>query len=337
MTWHVLIDGEQKGPFEADTVVRMIGRNEVTADTMIWSAGISDWTRAIEVPDFADSFDGTAAAQPLRYGAEVADDEGGAPGRLKFGQVFADAFGGLFARLGNTLLITLIYAAILVAVSIPYYANVAPKIQTIMQGTDEFDVAAFGLGDLGAYLLMVVVSVAMFGGLCTATIGMVRREEVPVTSLFTGLPRILTLIGFAILYFVLSALATVALVLPGFFVFVSLLLGMYIIMDRGVGVFAGIKSSFRATLRLGWFRMFGLLLLMFIAVFAIFLVFGIIAAVWLAAQGGLIDEALDGAAVTMSMTYYVIQTAISSVFTVVFAALLAAAYKQAEPHLDAAN
>ena len=51
MTWHVLIDGEQKGPFEADTVKQMIGRGEVGAETLVWTAGIEDWSRAIDVPD----------------------------------------------------------------------------------------------------------------------------------------------------------------------------------------------------------------------------------------------------------------------------------------------
>jgi hypothetical protein len=339
MTWHVLIDGEQKGPFEADTVAQMIGRGEVTAETLVWTAGIQDWTRAIDVPEFAENFPGAAAAasQPLRYGAEAADeDDDSVPGRLKFGRVFSDTFKGLTARPGNTLVIMAVYAAVSVAVSIPYYVLVAPKIQTAMETPDQFDVAIFGVSDLAAYLFMAVVGVGLFGGLCAATIGLVRGEEVPVGRLFTGFQRLLSLIGYVILFFVMVVVGTLLLILPGVFVWVSMLLGMFIIMDRGSGAFAGMKSSIRATLRLGWFRMFGLILVLFVAIFAIFLVIGIIAGIWFAAQGGLSsDVAVEGAAVTLSLTYYVIQTLIGSIFAVIFFAILAAAYKQAEPHLDA--
>jgi hypothetical protein len=336
MTWHVLIDGEQKGPFEADTVVRMIGRNEVTADTMIWSAGISDWTRAIEVPDFADLFDADAPpARPLQYGAAETDYEDDGSGKLKFGRAFSDAFGGLAAHPGNSVVIVAVYTALTLAISLPYFILVAPKVQQFMESPDQFDGAAFGLADLGAYLLMAIAGMALFGGLCATMLGLIRQENVTVGRLLTGIPRLPSIIGYAIIYFVLCAIGTVLLVLPGIFLMVALMLGMFVIMDRGAGPLAATKGSYRAVLGLGWFRVFGLLLLLFIAIFAIFLVLGLVVGFSVGMQGGLSEEAaVDGAMMTQSLIFYVIQSLISSVIGVFFVAILAASYEQAAAHLD---
>jgi len=338
MTWHVLIDGEQRGPFEASTVVQMIGRGEVNAETLVWTAGFEDWTRAIDVPDFSENFDGVASpSQPLRYGAEITEDAyDGATGRLKFGRVFSDAFRGLSAQPGNTLLIMLAYAGLAVAVSTPYFALVAPKVQVLAEAPDQFDITVFGVTDLAAYLFMTVCGIALFGGLCATMLSLVRGGDVSIGTLFSGIPRLLPLIGYAILYMVLFSIGSLLLLLPGIFVGVAMMLGMFIIMDRHAGAFAATKGSFRAVLRLGWFRVFGLLLLLFVAIFAVFLGIGIIAGIWFAAQGGFTGEAAaDSVAVTQSITFYAVQMVINSIFGVVFVAIFAAAYEQGVPHLDA--
>ena len=46
MTYHVLIAGEQTGPFEDDVVAAMIARGEVTRETHIWAAGMDEWETA---------------------------------------------------------------------------------------------------------------------------------------------------------------------------------------------------------------------------------------------------------------------------------------------------
>lgn len=46
--FHVAIDGQQQGPFSLDQLGQMVG-GALTADTLVWAAGLSTWTRAGDV------------------------------------------------------------------------------------------------------------------------------------------------------------------------------------------------------------------------------------------------------------------------------------------------
>ncbi len=337
MTWHVLIDGKQNGPFEADTVVQMIARGEVSAETLVWTAGIEDWTRAIDVPEFADNFDGAAppAPQPLRYGAEAADeDDEGVPGRLNFGRIFSDAYKGLTARPGSTLLVTAVYAGLSLIATLPMYIILVPKLTAAAANPGDFEMSVFSGSDIAIYGVVTLISIALYGGLCAALIDLIRGDDISVARLFSGFARIVPLFLFVVIFTVLLIVGFILLVIPGFFVWAALILGMFIIMDRKVGALAGTKASFRAAARLGWFRMVGLFLLLIAMMFGIMFVYALLpglgAGLFLAASTG-----ADAGMFTQSITFNVIQTLLMSIVMVVYLAMYAAAYKQAEPHLDA--
>ncbi len=69
MTYHVLIEGEQKGPYEASSVARMIKHGEIDQATLVWTVGMADWQPAESVPELASPIAGpTVPPPPLTAG-----------------------------------------------------------------------------------------------------------------------------------------------------------------------------------------------------------------------------------------------------------------------------
>lgn len=51
--WHVALNGQSQGPFTSAQVAEGIARGEVNASTLLWSAGMSNWSAAGQIPQFA--------------------------------------------------------------------------------------------------------------------------------------------------------------------------------------------------------------------------------------------------------------------------------------------
>jgi hypothetical protein len=62
--YYVGDSGQQQGPVAADEIIGLIRRGTVRAETLTWTAGMSDWARADAVPVFASAF--ASAPPPLR-------------------------------------------------------------------------------------------------------------------------------------------------------------------------------------------------------------------------------------------------------------------------------
>ena len=69
MTWHYAVDGGQRGPVDDGELDRLIAAGEVTADTLVWRAGLPGW-------------------QPLRE-ARGGPSPGDAPGQVRSAPVLA--------------------------------------------------------------------------------------------------------------------------------------------------------------------------------------------------------------------------------------------------------
>lgn len=61
--WHVAIGGQTQGPFTSAQLADGIAKGQVTAATMVWSAGMAGWTAAGQLPAFAGRF-GAAPPPP---------------------------------------------------------------------------------------------------------------------------------------------------------------------------------------------------------------------------------------------------------------------------------
>ena len=49
-SWFYAADGQQQGPFPETQLRDLIARGAVTADTLVWTEGMSGWQRAGEIP-----------------------------------------------------------------------------------------------------------------------------------------------------------------------------------------------------------------------------------------------------------------------------------------------
>jgi membrane protease subunit (stomatin/prohibitin family) len=55
-SWHVAINGQQQGPFNAQQVADGVAKGSITRETLVWSAGMADWAPAGQVAQLAGSF-----------------------------------------------------------------------------------------------------------------------------------------------------------------------------------------------------------------------------------------------------------------------------------------
>ena len=59
--WYMAIGGQQVGPVSQDDIVTSLRSGNVTADTLVFTAGMSQWTRLAEVPALAPYLPGALA------------------------------------------------------------------------------------------------------------------------------------------------------------------------------------------------------------------------------------------------------------------------------------
>ena len=271
--WYVLIDGAREGPCEIATLDRMIREGRIDGATYVWTVGMADWANADNVPEIAALL--RAAAEPLPPPeppappepaapppvATVAADEpveSPAPAHLRIGRAAGDAFRVLFESPVRTVLFGAVLYLALLACSPEAWA-------LALFGPDALNPVAGPPGAFGVLIAAALVGFAIlsvfWGGLCASALAMVRDRPARVALLFSGFPRMFSLIAFTILAGAACLAGAVALVLPGIFLFVCLALGPLAIVDRGAGPIAAFRESWRVVMRLGWFRCFAASLL----------------------------------------------------------------------------
>jgi membrane protease subunit (stomatin/prohibitin family) len=54
--WHVVVNGQQQGPFTAQQVAEGVAKGQIGRDTLVWSTGMGEWAPAAQVPQLAGSF-----------------------------------------------------------------------------------------------------------------------------------------------------------------------------------------------------------------------------------------------------------------------------------------
>jgi membrane protease subunit (stomatin/prohibitin family) len=63
--WHIALNGSAAGPFTAQQISAAVARGEVSGSTLVWSAGMSAWTPAGQVPGLAACFHAAMPPPPL--------------------------------------------------------------------------------------------------------------------------------------------------------------------------------------------------------------------------------------------------------------------------------
>lgn len=62
--WFVGADGQQTGPFDANALSQQVGGGRLTRDTLVWKAGMAQWTAAGQVPELSGLFAATPPPMP---------------------------------------------------------------------------------------------------------------------------------------------------------------------------------------------------------------------------------------------------------------------------------
>ena len=56
IAFHVVINGQQTGPFDVATLKTMAGQNQLTKEMLVWKEGMSGWTAAGQVNELKAIF-----------------------------------------------------------------------------------------------------------------------------------------------------------------------------------------------------------------------------------------------------------------------------------------
>jgi len=128
-TWFFASDGKQQGPYAEQQFRELVARGVVAADTLVWSAGMSGWQRAGDIPGLLSSAGGPPPMP--RPGAVVA-------GGMATGESVAADFStwGLFGRvllfvIGTLVIIpapwvaTMLYRWMVARLRVPQRPNLA--------------------------------------------------------------------------------------------------------------------------------------------------------------------------------------------------------------------
>lgn len=55
-SFHVVVNGQQAGPFDMTTLQQMINQQQVSRESLVWKQGMINWTAAGQVPEFSNLF-----------------------------------------------------------------------------------------------------------------------------------------------------------------------------------------------------------------------------------------------------------------------------------------
>lgn len=56
LTFHVVLNGQQAGPYDINTLTQMAAQNQLTRDTLVWRQGMAAWTAAGQVAELSNVF-----------------------------------------------------------------------------------------------------------------------------------------------------------------------------------------------------------------------------------------------------------------------------------------
>ncbi|MHC1694040.1 MAG: SPFH domain-containing protein [Eubacteriales bacterium] len=56
IAYHVAVNGQETGPYDFATLIKMAAAGQLTSDSLVWKVGMSEWVRAVSVADFKGLF-----------------------------------------------------------------------------------------------------------------------------------------------------------------------------------------------------------------------------------------------------------------------------------------
>lgn len=127
--WYYTADNQQQGPVAESELKRLFAVGQISANTYVWSDGMTDWQRVAEIPGLATSSGGPPAFAPLPGSALQGAQFGGMQIAGKEGH-FSSTF-GIWPLLGRGLLYTLGVIFVIAApwAATAFYRWIIPHIQ----------------------------------------------------------------------------------------------------------------------------------------------------------------------------------------------------------------
>ncbi len=63
-TFHVAVGGQQQGPYDTATLQGMVASGQLTRETLVWTTGMANWSKAGEVSDLNEVFGSVPPPMP---------------------------------------------------------------------------------------------------------------------------------------------------------------------------------------------------------------------------------------------------------------------------------
>lgn len=259
--YYVVKNGDSTGPFDRDRLAQMIVARTLLPDTLVWTADMNDWAPARDVADIVGLFPNLppppipAKRPPPPRGAPSPGDAALSPasrawveqqsGRLQIGAAMSAGYAALKRRPDQAIAALLAYSItpMLIDPHLWFTGNIGPN------GMFTWGGGAWVLG-----LVNLSLTAILYCGLSLYLVNLVRGGPTSLDQVFAGFARWLSVLAYWLLMIGALSLGFLALVLPGIFLSVCFLLTPFILMDGGMSATGAMGASFRAVMRLGWWR-----------------------------------------------------------------------------------
>ena len=311
MSYHVLVDDEPEGPHSIEVLAEMTALGRIGGETLVWQAGMDDWLPAASVPELAHLFGQAASRPPAQATPSTASE-------LDITAALSTGFTAHRRAPRRTMIVALLFNVLPLLVILPLILLFSlgrgiDDMLTFMQ-SPEGGVALLALG-----FIVGVVMTIFYGGLCVFMLALIRGQPVQSAMLYMGFRRAGALAGFAAFYVTGVMAGLMALVVPGIIIAVGFCLTSFIIMESGLGTVAAMVASWKAVLKLDWWRVFVIFVALFLAFLGLVLVVEVIQQILIAIVGAL-PMAVLGLALELGANIFV---------TIISGATFAAVYEQA--------
>lgn len=262
--WHLLQGGRQSGPHLFDELKALLAGVDPDKDqVLVWTESLKEWSDPRKVPGLMATAAPVAArpvqTAPVRSSAglnpyetpasSLAPAVAAVPGEwgnyeLDVGACIQTGWSLTKAHFGKLILFGLAYIGIILGLGL--IMGVVLGLSGMASGMEEGSASA-GLIEVVMNLGQQLISTFLGIGASMFALGMVRRTNPAIGTLFAGGPHFVSIVLASILYVIVVMLGLVLLILPG--IFLAVRLGQYqmAIIDRKLGPVEGLKASWAIT------------------------------------------------------------------------------------------
>jgi hypothetical protein len=312
MPYHILLDDEPEGPHSIEVLAEMVALGRIDAETPVWQTGMDDWLPAANVPELAHLFDRTSSQPPVQPAPPSAAVE------LDITAALTTGFTAHRRAPRQAVITALLFNVLPLLV-------IVPLVLLFSVGRSIDDMLAFMQSPEGGMALLAlgftvgIVMTVFYGGLCVFMLALIRGQPVHSAMLYAGFRRAGALAAFAGFYIAGVMAGLMALVVPGIVIAVGFCLTPFIIMESGLSIAAAMGASWRAVLKLDWWRVFVIFIALFLAFLSLILAVEVVQLILMAIIG----------AWPMAIFGLALELAANIAVTIVSAATFAAVYEQA--------